>query len=61
MSGFFLDLHRSLAHKGFAKILYYFSNQNDLVLDPTRPPRLRESNGGQVAGGGGVADTCQSV
>jgi len=41
-----------------AHILYYFSNQNDLVFDPTRPPRLRESNGGQVAGGGVTADTC---
>jgi len=25
---------------------------------PARPPRLRESNGGQVAGGGVVSDVC---
>ena len=24
-----------------AHILYYFSDQNDLVFDPTRPPRLK--------------------
>lgn len=28
-----------------AHILYYFSDQNDLVFDPTRLPCLRESNG----------------
>lgn len=28
-----------------AHILYYFSDQNDPVFDPTRLPCLRESNG----------------
>ena len=41
-----------------AHTLFYFTNPGDLVFDPTRPPRLRESNGGQVAGGGVVSDVC---
>jgi len=41
-----------------AHTLFYFTKPGDLVLDPTRPPRLRESNGGQVAGGGVVSDVC---
>ncbi len=41
-----------------AHTLFYFTNPGDLVLDPTRPPRLRESNGGQVAGGCVVSDVC---
>ena len=41
-----------------AHTLYYFTKPGDLILDPTRLPRLSESNGGQVAGGGVVSDVC---
>jgi len=41
-----------------AHTLFYFTNPGDLVFDPTRPPRLREGNGGQVAGGCVVSDVC---
>ena len=41
-----------------AHTLFYFTKPGDLVLDPTRLPRLRESNGWQVAGGGVVSDVC---
>jgi len=44
-----------------AHTLFYFTKPGDLVLDPTRPPRLRESNGGQVAGGGVVSDCVPSL
>jgi DNA-binding XRE family transcriptional regulator len=41
-----------------AHTLFYFTKPGELVLDPTRPPCLSESNGGQVAGGGVVSDVC---